>query len=80
MMYRRMGPKELEKVIEEVKKLKRGRELENMNEMVKQRLKNKDIVDILKEAGFGVVEGKDAVLAKIDEIAEKSPPLLVDRP
>lgn len=29
----------------------------------------KDIVEILKDAGYGVVEGKDAVLEKIDEIA-----------
>lgn len=30
----------------------------------------KDIVDILWDGGFGVVEGKDAVLAKIDEIGK----------
>lgn len=29
----------------------------------------KDIVDILKEAGWGVVEGKEAVLRKIKELA-----------
>lgn len=57
-MYRRMGPKDLEKVIEEVKMKKE---------------KQPDIVDILKAGGFGVVEGKDAVLAKIDEIGRKQP-------
>lgn len=29
-----------------------------------------DIVDILKEAGYGVVEGEKAVRAKIAELAE----------
>lgn len=32
-----------------------------------------DIVELLRANGFGVVEGKDAVLAKIDEIAERQP-------
>lgn len=57
-----MNPKQLEKEIEELKKWK----AEKMK-------KEKDIVDILKEAGFGVVEGKEAVLDKINELAEKKP-------
>lgn len=31
----------------------------------------RDIVEILKEAGFGVVEGADAVRQKIKEIGER---------
>jgi hypothetical protein len=34
----------------------------------------KDIVDILKEAGYGVVEGAEEVRKKIDELAEKKCP------
>lgn len=33
-------------------------------------MKDQDIVDILLNAGYGVVEGKEAVLAKIEELAE----------
>jgi len=32
----------------------------------------RDIVDILKEAGYGVVEGKEEVLKKIKEIGSTS--------
>lgn len=62
-MYRRMGPKQLEEVIKFVKaeKLK----------------KEKDIVDVLKQGGYEVVEGKDAVLAKIKEVGGAPS---VDRP
>ena len=35
----------------------------------------KDLIEILKESGYGVVEGKDAVLAKIAELAEYGRPL-----
>lgn len=37
--------------------------------MVTGKRKSPDIVDVLKGAGYGVVEGKDAVLAKIEELA-----------
>lgn len=63
-MYRRMSPKQLEELIKEIKE-------KDMN-------KEKDIVDILQDGGFGVVEGKDAVLAKIAEIGNTSPSSTVD--
>lgn len=31
----------------------------------------KDVVEILKEVGYGVIEGKEVVLKKIEELVEK---------
>lgn len=43
----------------------------------------KDIVEILRKAGFGVVEGKEAVLKKIEEIGRSTsrmPPGATEKP
>lgn len=65
-MYRRYTVKQLEEL---------------SNQMKAERVKKEvDIVDLLRKNGYGVVEGKDAVLAKIDEIAERDAPLILDRP
>jgi hypothetical protein len=42
-----------------------------LEEVIAKVKKEKDIVEILKTAGYGVVEGKDAVLSKIEELASK---------
>lgn len=33
-------------------------------------MERNEVVDILREAGYGVVEGKEAVLAKIEELSD----------
>lgn len=38
--------------------------------LMKVRTMSEDIVDILKDAGFGVVEGKVEVLEKINELGQ----------